>query len=193
MCCRRWCKWWTSGWHWKDNCNFITWNWWISKKNFYDLKFIMKSRNVKKDSNSKYLRSWYLCSKLYLLSYFYASLLMIYFEDPILIFYIWVPNLIIEVIMKIDQIQRTYCTTYKPLTKKSKAFVCRSTCLVHFNMLAPWYDFNFIPSPPHFFRNGSIVERTSGEVVFSESPVVGFLGLRNFKLPAIGLPRLRSN
>ena len=50
------CKWWTSGWHWKDNCqklvkyNCITWNWWIFKKNnYYDLKFMMNSRNVKQN------------------------------------------------------------------------------------------------------------------------------------------------
>ena len=28
-----------------------------SKKNYYDLKFIMNSRNMKKKSSSKYLRS----------------------------------------------------------------------------------------------------------------------------------------
>ena len=58
---------------------------------------------MKKNSSSKYLRSWNLRSKLYLVSCFYASLLMIGFEDLILIFYIWVPNLTIEVIMKNNQ------------------------------------------------------------------------------------------
>ena len=44
-----------------------------------------------------------LTSKLYLVGCFYALLLMIGFKDLILIFYIWVPTLTIEVIMKNDQ------------------------------------------------------------------------------------------
>ena len=51
----------------------------------------------------KILRSWNLRWKLHLVSCFYTSLLMIGFEDLILIFYIWIPNLTIEVIMKNSQ------------------------------------------------------------------------------------------
>ena len=51
----------------------------------------------------KILRSWNLRWKLRLVSCFYTSLLMIGFEDLILIFYIWIPNLTIEVIMKNSQ------------------------------------------------------------------------------------------
>ena len=107
---RKMCKWWTSRWHWKDNCQKLVQNIITlheidesSKKNYYDLKFIMNSRNVKKNSSSKYLRSWNLRSKLYLVGCFYASLLIIDFEDLILIFFIWVPNLAIEVIMRNNQ------------------------------------------------------------------------------------------
>ena len=45
-----------------------------------------------KNTSSKYVRSWNLRSRLYLLSCFYAAILMIDFEDLILIFYIWLPN-----------------------------------------------------------------------------------------------------
>ena len=79
--------------------NYITWNWWIFRKIYYDLKFITNSMVMKKKSSSKYLRSWNLRSKLYLVKCFYTSLLMIVFEDLILMFYIWVPNLTIEVII----------------------------------------------------------------------------------------------
>ena len=40
---------------------------------------------------------------------FWASLLMISFEDLILIFYIWVFNTTIEVVMKESPIQTTIC------------------------------------------------------------------------------------
>ena len=43
-----------------------------------------------------------------------------------------------------------------------------------------------------FFVNTSIGERTSGEGVFSESHVVGLLGLCNFELSPVGLPGLFS-
>jgi hypothetical protein len=60
----------------------------------------MNSRSIKKIPISNYSRSWNLRSKLYLVNCFYASLLMISFEDLILIFCIWVHNLTIEVIVK---------------------------------------------------------------------------------------------
>ena len=93
----------------------------------------------KKNSSSKYLRSWNLRSKLYLVSCFYTSLLMIGFEDLILIYYIWVPNLTIEAIMKKINFKQHFATTYRPLTKKTTAFAYRSTCLIHCTMLAPIY------------------------------------------------------
>ena len=43
------------------------------------------------------------------------------------------------------------------------------------------------------FAEGKLVEKMSGEVVFFEPPAVGLLGLRNFELPAVGLPELCSN
>ena len=116
--------------------NHIKLNWWIFKKNYNDLNFIMNSRNLKKNPSSKYLRSWSLRSKLYLVSCFYTSLLMITFEDLILIFYISIPNLTIEVIMK-KKIKQHFATTYRHLTKKIMAFVYWSMFLVHFTMLAP--------------------------------------------------------
>ena len=61
---------------------------------------MMYPRNMKKNPSSKYLRLWNLRSKLYLVNFFYVSLWMIDFEDLILIFYILVPNLAIEVIVK---------------------------------------------------------------------------------------------
>ena len=82
----------------------------------------MNSRNVEKNSSSKYLRSWNFRSKLYLVSCFYASLLMLGFEDLIVIFYIWVPNLAIEVIVKIINFKQHFSTIYRPLTKKNYSF-----------------------------------------------------------------------
>ena len=66
-----------------------------------DLKFLMNSRNTrKKNPTSKYLSSWNLRLKLDLAIIFWAILLMINFEDLMLIFYIWVPNTTIECAMK---------------------------------------------------------------------------------------------
>ena len=90
---------------------------------------------MKKKSSSKYLRSWKLCAKLYLVRCFFTSLLMIDFEDFILILYIWVRNLKMEVIMKNNQFRQHFASINKHLTKNTMAFVYRSTCLVHFTML----------------------------------------------------------
>ena len=103
------------------------------KKIYYDLKSLINSRNP----TSKYLRSWNLHSKFNLISYFYASLLIICFEVLILIFYIWISNLTIEVIMRYNLFQTTFCYSYRHLIKKTMAFVYWSTFLVHFTMLAP--------------------------------------------------------
>ena len=68
----RWrCNWWTSGWHWKDNCQKLVQN--IislhkidesSKNNYYDLKFIMNSRNVKKKIEFKIFKVMKLAFKI---------------------------------------------------------------------------------------------------------------------------------
>ena len=62
---------------------------------------------------------------------------MIGLEDLILIFYIWVPSLAMEVIMKNNQFKQHIATIYRRLSKTTTAFVYRSTCLVHFTMLVP--------------------------------------------------------
>ena len=51
---------------------------------------------MRKNPTLKYLRSWNLHSKLYLAIIFWAILLMISFENLILIFYIWIPNTTME-------------------------------------------------------------------------------------------------
>ena len=54
----------------------------------------------KTNSTSKYLRSWNLHPELELAITFWVILLMISFEDLILVFYIWVHNTTIELAMK---------------------------------------------------------------------------------------------
>ena len=44
------------------------------------------------------------------------------------------------------KIKQHFATTYRRLTKKTTAFAYRSTCLVHFTMLAPLCD---IKDPAH--------------------------------------------
>ena len=63
-------------------------------------KFIMNSKNMKNNATSKYLTSWNQCPKSNLAITLWADLLMITFEDLVLIFYIWVPNTTIEGTMK---------------------------------------------------------------------------------------------
>ena len=41
--------------------------------------------------------------------------------------------------MKKINFKQHFATTYRPLTKKTTAFVYQSTCLVHFTMLAPTF------------------------------------------------------
>ena len=41
--------------------------------------------------------------------------------------------------MKIINFKQHCATTYRHLTKKTTSFVYRSTCLVHFTILAPTY------------------------------------------------------
>ena len=115
------------------------------QKNYYDLKFIMNSRNVKKEFKLKIFKVMKLTFEII----FSQMLLCITFDDRfwiylILIFYIWVPNLAIEVLMKLINFKQHFATTYRHLTKKTTAFVYRSTCLVHFTMLAPNYIFQIL-------------------------------------------------
>ena len=68
-------------------------NWCISTKFHYNsLNLIMKLGIWKKNPTSKYLRWWNLSPKPNLVITFWAILLMIIFEELILIFYIWVPK-----------------------------------------------------------------------------------------------------
>ena len=55
---------------------------------------------MKKIPTLKYIRSWNLCANPNLAITFWEILSMISFEDLILILFIWVPNVIIEGIMK---------------------------------------------------------------------------------------------
>ena len=54
----------------------------------------------KKIPTSKYVRSWNLHPKPNLATTFWALLLIISFEDLVLVFYIWVPNTTIKGAMK---------------------------------------------------------------------------------------------
>ena len=58
------------------------------KKNYYDLKFIMNSRNMKKKFKCKIFKVMKLTFKIIFTQLLYASLLMIGFEDLILMSYI---------------------------------------------------------------------------------------------------------
>ena len=81
-----------------------------------------------KNPNSKYLRSWNLPPKPDLAITFWAILLVICFEDFILIFYIFVPNTTIEGTMKkIIQFKQHFATTFRCLTKKIMVLVYWST------------------------------------------------------------------
>ena len=73
---RRLCKWWTSGWRWKDNCHDMKlMN--LQSKNYYDLKFIMNSRNMDKIFKFKIFKVMKLTFKII----FSKLLLHITFED----------------------------------------------------------------------------------------------------------------
>ena len=60
----------------------------LQKNIYYDLKFIMNSRNVKKKSKFRTFKVMKLMFKIILVNCFYTSLSMIGFVDLILIFYI---------------------------------------------------------------------------------------------------------
>ena len=103
------------------------------------------SRKMKNNPSSNFFKVMKYMFKLYLINCFYTSLLMIGFEDLILILYIWVTNLTTKVIMKIIYFKQHFATTYRRLTKKIMAFVYRSIFLVHFTMPAPtWKTSNIV-------------------------------------------------
>ena len=60
----------------------------LQNRNYYDLNFIMNSRNMDKNVKFKIFTVMKVSSKLYLVNCFYASLLMIGYKDLVLIFYI---------------------------------------------------------------------------------------------------------
>ena len=91
----------------------------------------------KKNPTSKYIRSWNLRPRSDLASTFWAILLMIGFEDLILIFHIWVPNIAIESTMKKFQFKQHFATTFRHLTNTIVVLVYQSIFFVHLTVLAP--------------------------------------------------------
>ena len=136
-------KWCASRWYWTRNCLIVVYNiikllqihgfykflWWClevyNEFKDHDKKFQFKIFKVKKSMSKT--------------SHFWASLLMMSSKDLNLIFYIWLFNTTIEVIMKVKKIQfkQHFATTFKPLTKKIMVSAYRSTILVHFTNLPP--------------------------------------------------------
>lgn len=119
----------------------ITFNLWIYA-NFCNgaLKFLMHSRNMKRNSTSKNKRSWNLCRKANLTIIFWAILIwVISIADLILKFYIWVPNIIIKATMgKRFGFKQHFSTTSKCLTQKIMILIYRNIFfLVDLTMLAP--------------------------------------------------------
>ena len=99
-------------------------------------------KKYEKIQTSKYLRSWNLHPNSYSTFCFWASFLMISFEDRNLIFYIWVFNTTIKFILRKKNIQfkQHFATTLRPLIQTNMVLVYQSvlwfTILVHFTMLA---------------------------------------------------------
>ena len=128
----------------------------LNYTNFYNgaLKIIMNSRDMKKKSNFKYLRSWNLHPKLQLAIAFWAVLLMITFEDLILIFYIWVPNTTIEgstniiviiIIIIIKNQLKHYFATLLGIWPKTFGFSIPKHFSVYLTVLASlWYSSHLV-------------------------------------------------
>jgi hypothetical protein len=113
----------------------------LFKKNDDALKWIMNSRNMKKRKKfqlEKFSKSR-ITSKPDSTICFWASSLMISFEDLNLIFYIWVVNTTIEVIILggKSNLNNTLLLLLGLWRKNIMVLVCWSTILVHFTMLAP--------------------------------------------------------
>ena len=113
----------------------------LFKKNDDALKWIMNSRNMKKRKKfqlEKFSKSR-ITSKPDSTICFWASSLMISFEDLNLIFYIWVVNTTIEVIILggKSSLNNTLLLLLGLWRKNIMVLVCWSTILVHFTMLAP--------------------------------------------------------
>ena len=83
--------------------------------------------------------------RLDLANTFWAILLMIGFEDLILIFHIWVPNIALEGIMKNFQLKQHFATTFRHLTNKIMVLVYQSIfsdtwpCLLPSSVLPRYY------------------------------------------------------
>ena len=83
---------------------------------------------MKKNPASKYIRSWNLCLELDLAITFWVVLLMMSFEDLILIFYMWVPKkAIVGAMKKMIEFKQHFATTFIHLTKTNMVLVYRST------------------------------------------------------------------
>ena len=118
----------------------ITLNWWFSTYFCVSaLKWIMNSRNMSNIPTLKYWKSWYLHPKSDSTICFWASLLMISFEDVNLIFYTWVFNTTIKVALKKKSIlNNTLLLLLLDLRlEKFMILVYQNNILVHFTMLTP--------------------------------------------------------
>jgi hypothetical protein len=113
----------------------------------------------KKNLSSKYLSSWKLRSKLHLVSAFTHHFWLIGFEDLILIFCIWVPNLTIKVIMKNYIFKKYSAIIYRRLTEKIMVFLYWNTFLVHFTMLANM--FSVVISDHHFNKGDNKLKKVA--------------------------------
>jgi hypothetical protein len=147
---RRWCKWCPSRWYWTSNGLKFVWNMINLHKSMIFYKALWWCPQVynqfkeyeKKNPTLRYLRSWNLRSELNSTTCFWASPLMISFEDLNLIFYNWVFNIITKVIMeKNSQFKQHFAITCRQLTKKHYGFSIPKHFLVHFTILAPQYVF----------------------------------------------------
>ena len=142
---RRWCKWCASRWYWPRNCLKFVQNTITLHLNHDILQnFVMMTSSLQwiqgiwKIPRSKYLRLWNLCSKPNSTMSFSTSLLMISFKGLNLIFYIWLFNTTIKVIVgeKKANLNKTLLLLLGIWSKKYGINIW-STILVHFTMFAP--------------------------------------------------------
>ena len=97
----------------------------------------MYLRNIRKFPNFKIFKVKKFTSKTYSTIFFWASFLIKIIEDLNLIFYIWVFNIKIEVIMKKKSNLNNTLLSLLGLWPKKMVSVYWSTLLVHFTRLAP--------------------------------------------------------
>ena len=120
------CKWWKCMWYWASNClkvqNTIKWHYInvflqsfvMMTSSIYWIQGIWERIQLQNIEGHEILRS-----KPESTMCFWASLLMIIFEDLNFIFYIWVFNTTINVIVKKIQFKQHFATTFEPLTQKN--------------------------------------------------------------------------